>query len=84
MELMQKLIAEERKLRKTTTCTVDPATRNISYTDGKAAPGMSSNYEKIAKSSAKTKKGSPWTGLIVFGAFIAILYAALLQATGGK
>ena len=84
LELMQKLIVEEKKLRKTTTCTVDPATRMINYTDGKGAPGVGFGSNKVAGGSASSKKGSPWTGLIVFGAFIAVLYAALLQATGGK
>ena len=84
LELMQKLIVEEKKLRKTNSCTVDPGSRMIDYIDGKGSPGSSFGNNRVARGNANTKKGSPWMGLIVFAVFIAILYAALLQATGGK
>lgn len=86
-ELLEKLIVEEKKLRKKVTMAVD-GRRNISYLDGKddkyrgplRAPGGGGGRGQ----SASPQNKSPWTGLVVFGAFIAVLYGLLLMATGGK
>ena len=85
LELMQKLINEEKKLRKSVSCTVDPGSRVISYTDGKGPPGGGFGSSRSDNRMKKSNEGkSPLTGLLIFGAFIAILYACLLHATGGK
>lgn len=85
-ELLEKLIGEEKKLRKKVTMAVD-SRRNITYLDGKGdtyrGPLRPSQGGGRQSGSAQSKK-SPWTGLMVFGAFIAVLYALLLVATGGK
>ena len=83
-ELMLKLVVEEKRLRKTVTASVD-SFRSINYLDGKGnkSPRAAASANALQGGSAGGK-GSPMTGLVVFVAFIAVLYGCLLMASGGK